>query len=126
MKLIRLLRDVQATSAVEFALTAPVFFLLLFGIIEGGLLTWTQTGLQHGAEAAARCASVNTTLCGTSAGIQNYAAQNAFGLNISPSTFVVSTPACGNQVTANYTFGFATKFFATHSMTLNAQSCFPK
>ena len=126
MKILRLLRDIRGISAVEFALTAPVFFALLFGIIEGGLMVWTQIGLQHGAEAAARCASVNTTLCGTASGIQNYAAQNALGLSITPSTFSVSASACGNQVTANYTFGFVTAYFGAASMTLNAESCFPK
>ena len=126
MKLVRLLHDIRGISAVEFALTAPVFFVLLFGIIDGCLMVWTQIGLQHGAEAAARCASINTTLCGTTATIQNYAAQNALGLTVTPTTFSVSAPACGNQVSASYTFGFVSGYFGAASMTLNAQSCFPK
>ena len=126
MKILRWLRDIRGISAVEFALTAPVFFVLLFAIIEGGLMVWTQIGLQHGAEAAARCASINTTLCGTTSGIQDYAAQSALGLTVSPSTFSVSALACGNQVSANYAFGFVTTLFGPASVTLNAKSCFPK
>jgi Flp pilus assembly protein TadG len=131
MKIVRMLRDARAVSAVEFALTAPLFFALLFGMIEGGLLVWTQIGLQHGAEAAARCASINSTLCGTTTNIQNYAAQNAFGLSVDPSTFTVPSsppPGCnqGKQVSASYAFGFVTSYFGVPSLTLNAQSCFPK
>ena len=63
MKFANIWRDQRGASALEFGLTAPVFFLLLFGVIEVGLLFWTQIGLQHGAEMAARCASVNSTLC---------------------------------------------------------------
>jgi len=126
MKIIQMLRDSRGASAVEFALTAPVFFLLLFAMIEGGLLVWTQIGLQHGAEAAARCASINSTLCGTTATTQNYAAQNAFGLSIAPSVFSVTSPACGSQVSATYTYGFLSTTFGVSSLTLNAQSCFPK
>ena len=52
-------RDERGATALEFAILAPVFFLIIFGIIAFGLLFWTQVGLQHGAEMAARCASIN-------------------------------------------------------------------
>jgi hypothetical protein len=51
---------------------------------------------------------VNSNACGNTANIQNYAATQAYGLNPPPSIFSVSTPACGSQVTANYTFAFVT------------------
>ena len=47
MKVTALWRDERGASALEFALTAPVFFLFIFGIIEFGLLFWTQLGLQR-------------------------------------------------------------------------------
>ena len=125
MNLCRIIRDERGASAVEFAVTAPVFFALLFGIIESGLVLWTQLGLQHGAEMAARCASVNTTICGTVSAIQNFAAQQAFGVNPPASTFAVTTPACGNQVNASYSYQFVTGYFGAPSLTLSAQSCFP-
>jgi Flp pilus assembly protein TadG len=104
-----------------------LFFMLVCGVIEGGLLIWTQVGLQHGAQAAARCASINATLCGTNTDIQNYALQQAFGLNVDPSTFSFSVAACGSQVSANYNFAFFSGyFFNTAPLTLAAQSCFPK
>lgn len=125
MRLMKVWWDTHGTTAVEFALIAPAFILVLFGIIEIGLLLWTQIGLQHGAEMAARCASVNKTLCGNANDISSYAAQQAFGLNFPASTFVVSAPPCGNQVSANYPYRFL-ELFSSTTLTLNAQACFPK
>ncbi len=126
MKRTKIWRDQQGASAVEFALIAPVFFLFVFGIIAFGLLFWTQVGLQHGAEMAARCASINTTLCPNSnpSAITNYALQQALGLNLPSSTFTYSTPACGNQVSASYTFEFP-DILNRSPLTLTAQACFP-
>jgi Flp pilus assembly protein TadG len=126
MKLRRLCSDVRGATAVEFALTAPILFAILLAICEFGLMAWTQLGLQHGAEMAARCATFNTSTCGSVTAIQNYALQNAFGLNVPASTFTVTTPACGNQVSASYSFQFIATHFGLSSVTLNAQSCFPK
>jgi Flp pilus assembly protein TadG len=119
-------RDEKGTTAVEFALTAPLFFMVLLGVIEAGLFTWTRAGLQHATEMAARCATINATTCGSVSGTQNFAVQQAFGLSVAPSVFSVSTPACGNQVSATYAYQFITTYFGAPSLTLNAQSCFPK
>lgn len=121
----RFWRDQRGATILEFALTVPIFFALIFGIIGGGLLLWMQLGLQHGAEMAARCAGVNTSICGSVSAIQNYAASQAYGLNPSPSVFSVSTPACGNQVSASYSFQFFTSYAGIPSLTLTARSCFP-
>jgi Flp pilus assembly protein TadG len=45
-------------SAVEFALVMPVLFLLLFGIIDYGLLFFDSIGLRQGAREGARQAVV--------------------------------------------------------------------
>ncbi|MBI1867282.1 MAG: pilus assembly protein [Methylocystis sp.] len=126
MSFIRACRDQRGATAVEFALTLPAFFMLLFGIAEGGLLVWTQLGMQHGAEMAARCATVNTTLCGSTSAIQTYAAAQAYGVNLAASIFTVSAPACGNQVSASYPFQFLTSYWGTPTLTLSASACFPK
>jgi len=117
-------RDRSGASALEFGLTAPAFFLFLFGIIETGLLLWTQIGLQHGVEMAARCASVNTTLCSNSAAITSYASQQSLGLQLPSSTFSYSTVACGNQVNASYAFQLPA-IVGLSPLTLTAQACFP-
>ena len=126
MKLTTIWRDNRGASALEFALTAPVFFLFIFGIIEFGLLLWTQIGLQHGAEMAARCATVDSTLCPNSnpGAITSYAAQQAFGLALPSQTFTYSTPACGNQVSASHAFQFPA-ILNLSPLKLTAQACFP-
>src|SRR5262249_49389296 len=89
MKPVLRLGDEQGASAIEFALTAPIFFLMIFGIITIGLMLWTQLGLQHGSEMAARCATVNTTTCNNNTNIKSFASSNAYGLNPDPSVFTV-------------------------------------
>jgi Flp pilus assembly protein TadG len=118
-----ILRDQAAASAVEFALTAPVFIMLVVGSIELSLALWTQIGLQHGVEMAARCASINPVACGDIAAIQSYAAQQSFGLDPPISTFTVTMPPCGKQVSAAYPFPVVTSFIG--SLTITAQACFP-
>jgi Flp pilus assembly protein TadG len=118
-------RDERGVTAVEVAITAPVFFLVLFAIIEGGLMLWTQLGLQHGVQLAARCAGVNTTLCGSDSAVKSFASQQALGVNPDPSIFTVTNAACGKQVTANYTFNFTVAYVGLPSIALSAQSCFP-
>jgi Flp pilus assembly protein TadG len=48
MKPARFCSDERGTTVLEFALTVPIFFMLLFGVVGGGLLLWMQLGLQHG------------------------------------------------------------------------------
>ena len=99
------------------------------------MLFWTQVGLQHGAEMAARCASIgqgsdlagiNTTLCpnGNPSAVTNYAMQQALGLSLPASTFTYSTPACGNQVSASFCVRFS-DILNLRTLTLTAQACFP-
>jgi Flp pilus assembly protein TadG len=146
LKLIR--DDTQGSTLVEFTLTLPIFLLLMFGIVQAGLLLWTQVGLQHGVEMAARCASVNyaanqaglTKSCFsptapsavTQSIVQSYAAKNSYGLNLPASIFTVAplnTAKCGsntgNKVTATYQFNLIHYVFRTFFMTLSAQSCYP-
>lgn len=118
-------RDQQGVAAVEFAITAPVFFMILIALIEGGLLLWTQVGLQHGAEMAARCTTIDTGICGSTTQTQSYAAEQSYGLNPPPSTFTVTSAGCGNQVTANYPFPLLSTYFGMTSLQISAQSCFP-
>jgi hypothetical protein len=70
--------------------------MFLFGIIEVGFAMWLQSALDYSVAEAARCASVNSTLCGTTSQIQSYAADRS-GAGFDSSIFSVSTPSCGNQ-----------------------------
>src|ERR1700688_713852 len=59
MKIQRLYRDERGAALVEFTVVLPLILLLTFGVVQAGLMLWTQAGLQHGVEMAARCASVS-------------------------------------------------------------------
>ncbi len=117
--------DRSGTSMIEFAVLLPVFLSLVFGMIDVGRLFWTQTALQHAVEMAARCATINATTCGTTANVQTYATTQAYGLTFPTTTFTVTAPSCGNQVTASYAFSFSA-FLPVSPVTLAAKSCYPK
>ncbi|MGH6846155.1 MAG: TadE/TadG family type IV pilus assembly protein [Methylocella sp.] len=123
-----LFTDRRGTSAVEFALTLPVFILLILGVYQIGYGMWAQFGLQHGAQMAARCmavaaAATNPTTCNTTASIQSYAVSQSYGLSPSPSVFTVSQPTCGNQISATYTVSPAVASIGIPALTLYAQAC---
>lgn len=122
----KLIRDCRGTAAIEFAITSTVFVMLLIGIVDGSYALFTQAGIQHGAEMAARCASINANTCGSTSAIQSYAVSESWGVSVPASTFTVSTPACGNQVAASYSYGFLTDYFGVMHVTLTGSSCFPK
>lgn len=61
----------RGTSAVEFACVAPVFFLVLLGILEYARFLFVVQMLNNAAREGARYAAVNTTTVSTSA-IQTY------------------------------------------------------
>ncbi|MGE9007769.1 TadE/TadG family type IV pilus assembly protein [Leptospira interrogans] len=144
-KLRRFVRNTEGAYLVEFAVSAPLFFLLMFFMIQSALMLWALVGLQHGAEAAARCASVsdlaivqgkqnpptpcyavNGNATANMATVKTYAAANSFGFNPPASTFTVSFNAgsCpnGNLVTASYPF---TAIRYMGSVTITVSSCYP-
>lgn len=117
-----MIRHEGGASVAEFAVILPVFVAFIFGMINGGLMLWTQLGMEHGAVAAARCATINPVACPD---VPAYAANEAYDLNLPKSTFTLTTPACGNQVSASYPFRFTTLIFPALNVTLTAQSCYP-
>jgi Flp pilus assembly protein TadG len=125
MKALRCLQNDSGTTAIELALTLPAFLAFLLGTFEYGALMWTQVSLQHGVEMAARCAVITPGTCSDTNTTQSYASSETYGLNPPDSTFSVSTPACGQQVSANYVFSFFTSYFGS-PVTVTASSCFPK
>ena len=95
----------SGSTAVEFALIAGVFLTLCMGILEAGLLMWTQGALQSTASLTARCAAIVSPDCTTGAtpGTPQYAAAAANswvfpGIIVNPSVNVVSTTVCTSSV----------------------------
>lgn len=123
----------DGTIAIEYGLILPVLLLLTLGIMDIGRLLWTYITLTRATEAAARCAAVNTTLCGTSSAVQDYAVQQAWGLNdVTAAQIAVMDASCGKQVTATYNFKFiipwpgtASPLGSSNAITLSATACYP-
>ena len=117
--------NTSGSAAVEFGLTAPGFFAMIFVLIGVAMLIWAQVAVQHAAGMAARCRSVNTTLCATVADTQAYAATQTLGLAVPAGNFAVTTPSCGVQVTGTYNVLFITTYIGVPSFTVTGRSCFP-
>lgn len=119
-------------AALEYAIILPALLMFVLGLLDCGRLLWTYTTLSHAVEAAARCAIVNTTSCGSATTIASYAASQAFGLGLASSAFTVTTPTCGTQVNGALTFTFMIPWFygtapfgSSNSMALSAMACYP-
>jgi Flp pilus assembly protein TadG len=110
---------------VETAIVLAAFLTFIFGIIKFSLVLWTQSGLYYAAEQAARCASVNSTSCGTVSNITSYAFSHYYGQPMSANPFSYSATGCGHTVTASYTYPMTLPFAGTYSIPLTAAACFP-
>lgn len=122
-----LFRSCAGTTALEFALVALPFITLLLGIIDFSRFVWTQSTLQFAVERAARCAVVNTSLCGNSIQIGNYAmSQQVFPSEISASDFAYAACIGGSKVSITKEFTFILTRLIPFTMTLRAQSCYPR
>jgi Flp pilus assembly protein TadG len=126
--------NVDGATAVEFALLAPVFFMMLFGIIEVGRLIWVKQALTETAYSAARCAALASS-CKTQSDIQGFATAHGLrrGLRVNAGlvSYISNTTCDGNagavQVTIRYDFASPLSgFIAALPASVEAHGCFPK
>lgn len=115
---------IAGNAAVEFALAMPPLFMFVFGIIGFGRALWLQNALDYAVAEAARCASIDPQLCGTSSQIQNFAAAQG-GSGFASSVFSVSTAGCGTAVSASYPLHVSIPFIPVFALTLTARACDP-
>jgi Flp pilus assembly protein TadG len=116
-------RSQEGTTAVEFAIVAPVFLLLILGTIGLCFALFLVGSLHFAVEDGARCASVKTTICSDSATTIAYTQSRYLGPNASP-TFTYAAAACGQSVSAsvNYSMNIG---FTTFVIPISATACFP-
>jgi Flp pilus assembly protein TadG len=131
----------NGATLVEFALVAPVFLALLFGIFEFGRAVWIQQALQQTAIAGARCMALPQFAC-ASAGTYNstdtttYIQQIASQWGVSlPSSDITqnNTASCGgttgfSQVSLSFAFTSVVPLLVEipgGGMLLSATACFP-
>jgi Flp pilus assembly protein TadG len=99
----RRLKGTRAEGLVEFAIVVPLFFLLMFGIIDLGHLYFVKVTLENAMRQAGRYAVTGASMPGMSrlASIVTVAKNSAPGLDIS--NIVISSPLGGSSVSSNGT-----------------------
>jgi len=129
--------DNRGTTAIEFAIVAPAFIILLVGTIYLCLGLFLAGSLHYAVEEGARCASVRTTAPATglnpcrpnnvadSTAIIAYTRYSYHGPVSSP-TFQYNNPTagCGNTVTGSANFR-ADLGLTTVTIPISASACFP-
>ena len=120
-------RGNSGTTAVEFALVAPLLFLLLFAIMEFGRAWWTKNSLQYAVERATRYAVVcGTGGCPGVGAVQTYAANQVYAQSVDSSAFLVTQPV--GLLCVSYSFIYTPWFVGDLAileggMTLTGKSC---
>ena len=113
----------DGTTAVEFAIVAPAFLLMIFGTIGLCFALFLIGSLHYAVEDGARCASVKTTICTDANSIVTYTTGRYMGPNVSPS-FTYAAAACGNSVTGTVSYSMNIGF-KTFVIPISATACFP-
>ena len=120
----RLRANRDGASTVEFALVAPLVIMVIIGGMYLSMLGFTASSLHYSAQAAARCRSVNTTICTDAASTQTFAGNQFMNLAGNTATFTASTAACGNKVVGTVTFALNAGM-SKMNIPLSASACFP-
>jgi len=105
----------RGAAAIEFAVVAPVLFLIIFGLIEFSRMVMMQQSVTEAAQLGCRKAALATTNTSTKVEtavreylesvILNPAAANSARINISPSNLAYLTP--GTQISVEVQVDFA-------------------
>jgi Flp pilus assembly protein TadG len=133
--------DARGTTAIEFALVAPVFLMLVFGAIEYSRLLWTMHALQQVAFDGARCMAIPQSACAsagsysataTTTHIQQTGSQ--WGLSIQSADITLSANVSRGGTTGFSQVQIGSKFntpvpqivlLAAAGTTLQATACYP-
>jgi Flp pilus assembly pilin Flp len=116
-------RDQQGTTAVEFAIVAPVFIAMLIGTIALCIGLFLIGSLHYAVEEGARCRSVKTAICMDGPTTVAYAQNHYFGPDVSPA-FTYAAAPCGNSVSASISYSMNVGF-RTLVVPISATACFP-
>lgn len=91
-------RDHRGAAVIEMAFALPVLIVLMWMIVQLGLVFRAMSGIQHGLGEGARMATLSPKK--TDAVIQQKISDTVYG--IGPGSFNVATPTSGTADGANY------------------------
>jgi len=109
-------------TAVEFALIAPALVTVVVGTFYLCMAIYLVASMHFAVEDGARCASVNSTTCGSASAVVTYTQSRYFGPNTP--TFTYAAAACGNSVSASLTY-VANLGVTSVSVPIKATACYP-
>lgn len=126
--LARLGTDDRGTTAVEFALIAPVLFLLLFGAVEGGRLVFVNAALHRAVGMAARDVAIHadehTSAVMVARWVETHMRALAVPQAIPAETVYLSPGGCGLRIAVAFPYTPLLLPEGRH-ITLRADSCAP-
>ena len=117
-----ILADRRGVTALEFAFVAPLVIALQLGTIYVALMMFSVSSLEYAVQEGARCASVQTSVCTSTASTTTYTATKYSGLGTP--VFTPTTASCGNLVSASLSFSLKTGL-NNYVVPLSAAACFP-
>jgi Flp pilus assembly protein TadG len=118
-------RNDSGTSAVEYAIVAPVFIGLIVSSFYFCMGLYMIGSLHYAVEEGARCASVKTLVCSDSSSTIAYTQAHYYGPSADTPTFTYTANlACGNSVSASTNF-VANLGLKTVTIPMTASACFP-
>ncbi len=127
----RLINGQQGAAALEFALVAPLFLLLWFGIMDFGLAMYAKGLITNASQEGARYGSIYQLPAPTDADIQGYVQSYLLGAGLTEPVTITVTGAGGSSgtpltVRVDYVYHFLglPRFLAglCDSLTLSAES----
>ena len=116
-----LVRDCSGAVAVEFLVVLGPLLLLLLGTFDIGIVTLTATRINFAVEAAAKCGAISAAMCAWPPQTSAYGASIAGLPGLDASGFLVTTTACGINVTVTYAYAGV----VLPAITLRAGACYP-
>ncbi|MCB9964130.1 MAG: pilus assembly protein [Rhodospirillales bacterium] len=87
--IINYLRNNTGATAIEFALVAVPFFLIMLGVFETGRIMWTMNTIQYAVEDTGRYVAVNEGL--TESDIITYAEDRLRDMSVPPTDLSVTS-----------------------------------
>lgn len=114
----------RGTSALEFALVAPMFLTLIFGIFQYAYVVFVDNLLHYSVDAAARCGAIGSTTppCnGTGVTAMEQTAKTLFFMSNKPGFLAYCSSDNGSGLAATYDVSILNIV----NLQLTAKSCYP-
>jgi Flp pilus assembly protein TadG len=124
---LRNLRDESGAAAVEFAMVATAFLVILFGIIELGFGIFCGTDAQHAIERATRVYIVNPDA--TDQQFKDSVAKSLMSIPIDSISINITKVAVSGapmaQIVWSYSYAYSIPFLPTETMKFGSQVLAP-